>query len=309
MKFYKSFLIILLAFFLSPTLAEAQFIKKLKKAAQEGVGNAVERRVSKEVENAAQKQTDKYLEQIFGPPTEYEGGNYDYGKMMGSINMNVDTEDSYHFTGFTEMEISGTDEKGKEMDPVSFKSFLSNENEVWAMQMDPEEKDVESTIMIFDNKNNATILLMESKKGEKSRIAYGMDWSNMMGTAADEKIEEVEETKLTFEKTGNTKTILGYECEEYHAENDEFTSEFWVSKEPIQGYASYWSKNNFMFSKKMQTKYQAYYSKLPDGNVLEMTYRSKEDDGISRMKILEINTTENFDFNMSDYTNAMEGQN
>lgn len=120
MRTDKLLLAALSAMLLFPVTTQAQFLKKLKKAAQEGVENAVERRVSNEVENAARKQTDKYLEQIFGAPSTYEGGDYDYGKVMSSIDMNAATEDRYHFTGYTDMIISGTDEKGKAIEPVTF---------------------------------------------------------------------------------------------------------------------------------------------------------------------------------------------
>ncbi|AWW31918.1 hypothetical protein DN752_18230 [Echinicola strongylocentroti] len=310
MRTDKLFLAVLSAIFLLPVPSQGQFLKKLKKAAQEGVENAVERRVSNEVENAAQKQTDKYLEQIFGPPSDYEGGDYDYGKVISSIDMNAATEDSYHFTGYTDMEITGTDEKGKDIEPVTFRSFLSGDADFWGIEMENQEKEAEKTVMIFDHKNNASVLLMENEKGEKNYMAYGMDWSKMVESSADKEMEKMDADSVEFDivKTGNSKTILGYPCEEYRTENDEYAANYWVSTQPIEGYASYWSKNNFLFSKKVQQKYQGYYDQLPDGDILEIHYESKEDESITDMKITEINTKEKFDFEMAEYANAMEGQ-
>ncbi|GAB3648047.1 hypothetical protein GCM10028791_11170 [Echinicola sediminis] len=300
---------IVMAFCLGSFEAEAQFIKKLKKAAEQGVQNAVERRVSQEVENAAQRQTDKYLEQVFGPPSEYEGGGgYDYGKIMGSANFNVDTEESYHFKGYTDMEITGTDEKGKAIDPVIVKSLLSEQADCWAMELESNDKDVKETVMIFDQKNQATILLMESDKGEKSSMAYGIDWNKMMDNAAENQIETAEESDFSVQKTGNTKTILGYPCEEYRSENEEFEANYWVSTSPINGYTSFWSKQNSMMSKNTRMKYNTYMEKFPDGDIMEMNYRSKEDKSTSHMKIVEINDSQKFDYEMAAYTNIMEGK-
>jgi len=308
MKKSRKLIVLILALSLGPIIADAQILKKLKRAAKEGVENAVERRVEKEIENAAQRQTDKYLEQVFGPPSSYEGGEYDYGKIMSSANLNVDTEESYRFKGYSDMEVTGTDEKGKKMDPVAFRSFLSDDSDFWAIKMDSDEKEVKETVMIFDNKNQATVLLMESDKGEKSSIAYGIDWNKMMESTAEDEMEEAEKEDFSIKKTGNTKTILGYPCEEYLTEHEDYTARFWVSSSPIEGYTSYWSKDNFLFSKNRKLKHKNYFDQLPEGDVLEMNYQSKVDDSSSIMKILEINTSEQFNFEMSAYPNAMKGQ-
>ncbi len=285
--------------------SQAQFLKKLKDAAQDGVEKAVERRVSREIQNAAARQTDRYMNQIFGPPSEYEGTDYDYGKIMSSINMNVETEDSYSFKGYTDMLITGTDEKGKDIDPAKFRSFLSPVEEFWAIEMENNEKDLENAIMIFDNKNQATVMLMTDKKGEKSRMAYSLDWSAMMESGMKNQDAD---TTFTITKTGNTKTILGYACDEYLAEGADYISHVWVSQEQVEGYASYWSKNNYLFTKQMQDRYQQRMSQLPDGNVLEINYRSKENDGVTNMTVTDINTTEEITFMMDDYVNIMESQ-
>ncbi len=291
--------------FLIP-VSQAQLLKKLKRAAEDGVQDAVERRVAHEIEKAAQKQTDRYLEQIFGPPTQYEGSGYDYSKMLESLDMNVETEDSYHFEGYTDMEISGTDEKGKDIDPTQFRTFMSQQAEVWAMQMETDDKDLERTVMIFDNQHKATIMLMENKKGEKSRMAYGLDWSKMMDASMDGTLDSLSATDFNITRTGNTKTILGYACDEYLTDTDEYSARYWVSTQPIQGYTSYWSKNNFLFSQQMKKKYASFYDQMPEGDVLEMNYESKTGDGNTVMKIIDINTSENFDFVMADYENALE---
>lgn len=285
---------------------QAQLLKKLKKAAQDGVEKAVERRVSQEIENAAARQTDRYMSQIFGPPSEYEGTEYDYSKIMSSMNMNVETEDSYSFTGYTDMLISGTDEKGKEIDPTKFRAFLSAENEYWAMEMENDDKELENAIMIFDNKNKATVMLMTDKKGEKSRIAYGLDWAKMMEEGM--KQEAMTDSTLSLVKTGNTKTILGYPCDEYLAESAEYTSTLWISQEPIEGYAAYWSKNNYLFSRQMKDRYPGGFDELPEGNVLEINYKSKEDESVTNMVVTDINTSADVTFVMEDYMNIMENQ-
>jgi hypothetical protein len=283
--------------------SQAQLLRKLKNAAQDGVEKAVERRVSKEIENAAARQTDKYLEQVFGPPSEYEGTEYDFSKITG-MNMNVPVEDQYSFTGYTDMELTGTDEKGKDIDPTQLRSFLSQEGAYWGMQMATNDKDLESAIMIFDQPNKATVMLMEDKKGEKSRIAYGFDWTGMIEEGTEEGLENTTDSLFNMTKTGNTKEILGYTCDEYVTDHPDYTVNYWVSQAPIDGYTSYWSKNNFLFSQQMKKKYQTYFDSLPEGDVLEMTYVSKKDKGTTHLVVTGMDTKTKFDFVMADYVNV-----
>ncbi len=285
--------------------ANGQILNKLKNVSKDGVQDSVEQRVAHEMQKAAQKQADRYLTELFGPPTEYEGSGYDYSAIMQSIQTNVEHADSYDFTGHTDMEIGGTDKKGKAVDPVVFRSFHNTDAETWAMEMETDEKNLERTIMIFDNSHQATIMLMEDKKGEKSRMAYSMDWNAMMSAAMENDTIQESMESLEITKTGNTKSIMGYTCDEYKTENEDMLAYYWVSQEPIDGYASYWSKNNFMFNQQMKSKYSDYYNKLPDGDVLEITYTDKNSKETTSMKIVDINTSTAHNFTMADYNNIM----
>ncbi|WP_186756418.1 DUF4412 domain-containing protein [Echinicola salinicaeni] len=300
-----SFIICLI---ISPSLVNAQFIKKLKKAVQKGAENAVEERVNQEVENASKKKMEEFMEQVFGPSTEYEGSGVDFGEMMGSMNFNVDTEDQYQFKGYTDMEITGTDEKGKEIDPSMIRFLHSNNSEHWGMKMENPEKKNDQIAMVLDHKNKATILFMDNKDGEKTSMAYGMDWNKMMENSSQNDMEKMEDEEFEFDKTGNTKNILGYECEEYQGENEEGTFSFWASKEVIPGFTSFFSNSNFFNSQAMRNKYPKVYNKLPEGNILETSYTSKTDKSTSNMKTLEINNSQAFDFKMAEYPNVMQAQ-
>ncbi|UCS91537.1 hypothetical protein KZP23_12290 [Echinicola marina] len=308
MKAYLRSLVLIISLLASPSLVHAQFIKKLKKAVQEGAENAVERRVSKEVENASERKMEELMEGVFGESSDYEGSGIDYGEMMGSMNFDVDTEDQYQFKGYTDMEVTGTDEKGKAIDPSTIRFLHSNNQDHWAMKMDNPEKKEGQVSMVFDHKNHATILFMENEKNEKSSMAYGMDWNKMIENSSKNNMEKMEEEEFNFDKTGNTKNILGHECEEYRGENEDGTFTFWASKEAIPGFTSFFSNSNFFNSQAMRNKYPKVYNKLPEGNILETSYSSKIDKSTSIMKTLEINNSEDFDFKMAEYPNVMQAQ-
>lgn len=300
---------LLLLFFLLPFVSDAQILNRIKRAAEQGVGNAVERRVAKEVENATQRQLEKAFGQLYGGDSDDPNVGIDMSKIMKGINMNVKTEDSYAFQGIAEMEITGTDEKGKAMDPVMMKTFLNEGKEYSGMEVsaaDQKKKkdNLEKTVMIFDSKNNASIILVENE-GEKSSMAFGLDY------AIDEKILENDSLKaedIQFEKTGRTKTIAGYVCEEYKAESEEYVASYWATKESVTGFGSFWGKNSPFLTKKMKNSRKDYFEKLPEGDILEINSQSKKDKSTFDMTVKSLDTSTSTDFVMADYPNMMKGE-
>src|SRR5690606_4220006 len=116
-------------------------------------------------------------------------------------------------TGLAEMEITGTDEKGKAIDPVKMTTFLNEDSQYSAMEFEAteqqEQEGIEKTIMIFDLKNNATIILVENEE-EKSSMAFGLDWQALAEQSVEQDSSLAEEPDLNFTKTGKTKTIAGH---------------------------------------------------------------------------------------------------
>lgn len=286
-------------------------LNKVRRAAERGISNAVEKRVEKEMENAAQRQLEKAFGDLYGPSADDPSGNYDFSKIMKGINMNVDTEESYSFIGVAEMEITGTDEKGKSIDPIMMKTFLNETSEFSAMEFEPAEKkdSPEKTIMIFDMKNNVSIILIENE-GEKSSMAFGLDWEALGETAyaTDSLEEQAIDQDFAFEKTGRSKTIAGHQCEEYLGETDEYQGSYWITKEPLEGISSFWGKNSPFLSQKMKSKNNGYFENLPEGNILEIHHQSKTDKSTMKMTMVEIDESNSQTFTMADYPGMLQAQ-
>lgn len=313
----KHILSIFILFFmmLGSYQTEGQIMRRLRNAAEQGVARAVEKRVEREVEKATQRQLEKAFGNLYGDPAgSPRGSGYDFSKILGSINMDVETESTYDFTGLAVMEITGTEANGKAINPVHIHSFLSAENNYYGMEFIDEEnaKNQEKTVMIFDHKNNATIMLLESKEG-RSSIAFSLDWNTLMEMentdgATGEEQEVVDLNDYKFEKTGNTKSILGYTCDEYQVSGEEFEGIYWVSQDPIDGLESFWGKNSPFITQKMKNENQIYFDNLPEGNMLEMHFTSKEDQSSSLIKFTEIDKNKNNSFSMEDYPNVMQAR-
>jgi hypothetical protein len=299
--------LILLFMFFSMDICEAQLLNRVKRTAERAASRVVERKVEREVEKAVERQIERSWISIFGEQTDAEGRPIDFGKIMGSMNMNVATEESYHFDGKAEMEISGKDEKGKEIEPMTMHSYLSKENPYTAVQMDNPE--AEKMLMIFDTKNDATVILME-KDGERSSLAYSIDWEKMAEAMPEEDIdaEGQDFENLNFRKTGKTKTLLGQLCEEYEVETDDYMGSYWVTQEPLEGAANFWSNNSPYFNQKFKGKQQQQFENLPEGNILEMNYASKKDKSNMTFLIKDLDDNHSVTIHMSEYPNMMMAQ-
>nr|MBI1232766.1 DUF4412 domain-containing protein [Cytophagales bacterium] len=290
----------------TPLSVEAQLLRRLKNAAEEGVARAVERRVVSEVEKATQKQFEKAFGNLYSGPSG-TSGTYDFGKIMESVNMNVNTESSYAFKGLAELELVATDEKGKSEDPVFVISYLSDNDLFTGMEFREGAKNSkEKTVMIFDFKNNATIMLVENEEG-KSSMAFGLDWQKMMEeSSVAEPEESVEWKDIQFEKTGNTKTILGYSCEEYIGKSEEMEAVYWISTTPIVGLNTFWGQSSPFISQRMRTQNHQGFNNFPEGNVMEMTVTSKEDDSSTSLRMINIDEDKSNTFDMESYPNVMK---
>jgi len=299
---HRSFIpLVLVLTFVSIEVCQAQLVKRIKQAAERAASRVVERKVETEVEKAMERQVERSWIAIFGEQTDAQGNPVDFSKIMGSMNMDVATEEIYEFDSRAEMEITGTDEKGKAIDPMTMHAFTNQQQTYTAIKLD--NSDVEEMLMIFDQKNNATIMLMENE-GEKSSIAYSIDWEQLAGTMPEDEDENGQTEKLDFRKTGNTKTILGHACEEYELETEEYKGNYWVTKEPLKGAGQFWGNNSPFFSQKLKGK-QPQMDNLPEGNILEMHYSSKTDKTNMIFEIKDLDENASKSILMVDYPNMM----
>jgi hypothetical protein len=286
--------------FVLSTSAEAQFIKRLKNAASQGVGNAVERKVQLEAERMMTRQLEKQLAGLFGSDSARSPVNFNMDQILAGIGKQVPTADSYDFTGYVIMKLESKDEKGKTMDPMNMKSYLNESSEYTGMEITDPKNPGTITNMIFDMERNASILLMESEES-KSSFAYKLD----LGQVIDDSDILEEELDYSVEKTGNTKDILGYSCEEYHMKSEDGEGNYWITEELINGSSSFWSSNSPFATSKMQEKYADHFANMPKGNFMEMDFKSTDGSEVI-MKVVDIQASQATTFTMSEYPNMMQ---
>lgn len=292
-----------LVLFLSTSVdTHAQFAKQLKRAAERGVSRAKERKVESEMEKLAVRQLNKVFKDVYGTDDMEKIPGIDIGKILESIQNDIEVDESYDFTGYSVLEISGIDEKGKPIDPVILKSYLSENSNVTGMEFAEKDKKTSDVyVMIFDFKRNISITLFEND-GQKMRMAYGYDYASMSQDVDIEgAIEEGDDQDVSFKKTGNSKNIMGYDCEEYLIETDENITKYWVTKNPITGQASFWGQNNPFLTARMKDHNPELFNNLPSGNMMEAHMESKVDKSILEMKVTDLKENQPKSFLMAEY--------
>jgi hypothetical protein len=171
--------------------------------------------------------------------------------MMDALGLtgNVDYESDYSFDAYIQMEISNYKKNGNLDDQVLYDNHVNKTKADYAMVF--KDGNDRSTI-IFDTKNSAMLILTDSD-GEKTGFATTIDPEAMADLAEDYAKEELEEEDpaildaYNIKKTGKTKNILGYKCDEYLMEDESAEVHMWVAEKLGKEMRKEWMNNQQTF--------------------------------------------------------------
>lgn len=262
--------------------AQAQILKKLKKRVQEATEDVI-------VEKAAQKtaqETGKVMDSLLEIDPDYEQKNQEqWEKMFAQGGANVPIEKSYQFDTNVMYTMEFT--SNKENSVVDYSMWFSDKNNYMATQVSQmqsgsnESQEMPASVLsVIDEKNKAMIILMEEQK-----IAQVVSMDKIKDIANEEN--ESEGLDASFEaikKTGNSKKILGYNCEEFASENEDTRFTFWVTQE-----LDIYQKNMFYnVSKSLGGSSFGSIPKEAKGLMMEMHFEHKSKDESGKMVVKEI---------------------
>lgn len=309
MKFLPqvTLLVLLSILFVQPTHGQ-RFLKKLQEKVQEKVEEKVEKRVEEKTDEAIDKQLDKIEESLESeePESTSDGSGSDASReqrmqnLLQGIGMTgepVPVADSYRFDHLIQMHIESYNKKGKKESEGEFITHFSPDSRSMAYQMVSGDIGKPGQGMfIIDAENGATIILNE-EKGEKTGIVYGMGafFSSVGETYEEEISEETPDAYIAnpnVTKTGRTKTIAGYKCEEYKYSDEESESEIWITKDLKMNTRDFFST---LF------KTSLYSHGIPWGYMMEATTTDKQTGEKSIMQVTRVDANSNTRFSMADY--------
>ena len=198
-------------------------------------------RERKVMHNPGQEKAEEEAEERAEEEAEAAFDNEAIMSAMG-LTGNVEHEDVYHFNAYIQMELTTYKKNGNLDDQVLYDNYLHKEDADYAMEF--RDKDATSTI-VFDTKNSAMLILTESD-GDKTGFATTIDPEAWAEEDADYEDDSGLDSYKPV-KTGKTKVILGYSCDEYLVEDEGAEVHMWVSEKLGNEMRKEWMKNQQTF--------------------------------------------------------------
>jgi hypothetical protein len=301
----------ILAIMLSQPANGQRLLKKLQEKVQEKVEEKVEERADQKIDEAIDNQLDKIEESIEDEDSETRNAkNAERDRqredrmqnLMKGIGMSgepVPVADNYSFSHLIEMHIESYDEKGEKESEGEFITHLDPGTKSMAYQfVSGDMGQPGQGLFIIDAENGATIILNE-EKGEKTGIVYGMGaFFSSMGQTYEEENNEIFETPEAYlsnpnvTKTGRSKTIAGYKCEEYKYSDEDSDSEIWITNDLKMNTQDFFST---LF------KTSLYSHGMPWGYMMEATTTEKESGEKTFMQVKRVDEKSNVRFSLNEY--------
>ena len=236
MKIFQ--LIVLVLIFIAPQITYAQLFGKLKKAVQDKVEQRIEDKIveelSEELANRAMKPINQAFDQFLKSSYENETGEkWDQAKFdsvmtasggaymdfLEGMNKAANVPDQYTFDVVLEIE---TQEESKEKNRTEM--MFSTSSSVMGFHQDFDDDDI---MMVMDPDND--LMVMFNLK-EKTAQAMPSMFTLTKGLASA-YVKDSDYEVLSFEETGKTKKIAGYNSKEYKGETTDAKFNTYLSTE------------------------------------------------------------------------------
>ncbi len=281
-------------------IAEGQPVGRFLEKKMKQATNRAAHKADEEVTDEMNKQVDKSVEKVFdemfsededtetSETEEKESGKKSRSDAMSMAmmkSMGVDmapanVAESYDYTGNILMAVQSWDQNGESEGEVNYTTHYSDNYSGFAMEF---FQDNTSSAMIFDTKNGAMIILSDDGN-EKTGIVttYAVDSlsENDYEDLEEEEIEDYSIYNENLKKTGRSKKIAGYKCDEYRYEDEDEEGTVWMTTEISP---DLWSR--MLTSNVLAASHAGYYG----GFVMEMDQTDKSSKERTYLLVKEVN--------------------
>ncbi len=299
MKIHIQLLLILTFIFFIPQYSNSQrLLRDLKNKAQEKLNE----KLQQETEDQVNKEIDKQIGIDDAEKRDSVNAERSQRRMNSVLkNLGINGEpipiaDNYHFTQAIEMHLETYYADGKKNSDGDFITLLNKDMKSMAYQATSGEMAEKSKgIFIMDVENKATIILSDDGIN-KTGIVFGLD-SLTGATKPGIENTEIEDTPEYYaahpniKKTGKTKSIAGYKCEQYILTDEDSEAEVWLTRDLKM-------KTYDFFSTVFKIEMAA--TGMGWGYLMESTTKEKTGEK-SFMQVTKIDPNANKSFRMSDY--------
>jgi hypothetical protein len=207
--------------------------------------------------------------------------------MMMSGSENIPIEESYAFD--TQVTYKLTTISNDKPTVVDYEMWFPENAGYMATKVknspDSDTKDMPSSMLsILDDKNQAMVIIMEEQK-----IAQLLSMNKIKDMAEEEEMTESGSSEFkSIQKTGKSKKILGYDCEEFSSQNENNKFSFWVTKD-----LELFQKN--MFFNISQSLGGKTFDDIPEsakGFMMEMHFENLSNKEKGSMTVVDIEKTQ-----------------
>jgi len=289
----RSIFLILVLVILLPVKSNAQawiLRRAIDRKIEHKVDSAVDKSDkddAKKRQQADQNQTDKTTS-----TTSEKKGTKETGRGLFGAKIDTKFEDEYKFTGRIYMQMENYDKKDVvKSDYYTYYNSNTLNAGIEMLPLDSKSGDkTYPTVFLFDNDNKCFMMIVETKDSKTGMISTMPSDSAMAAQAKSQKDANPE--KATITKTGNSRVIAGYKCDEYKVVDagKEGYSNVWMTKDvKLKADKKYWGKAG------VPTYYN--YPGFEGAMMLAMDSFDKNNKPILKMETKEIN--DKFDHSIS----------
>jgi hypothetical protein len=251
---------------------------------------AVDRKLEHKVDSAVDKsdrddaKAKQQTNQKQSDSTSAQGGTKATGRGLFGAKIDIKYDDEYKFTGRIYMQMETYDKKDVlKSDYYTYYNSNTLNAGIEMLPVDAKQGDKNvPTIFLYDNDNKCFMMLLENGSSKTGMISTLPSDSAMAAQAKNQKGNNPE--KATITKTGNSRVIAGYKCDEYKIvdANQEGYSNVWMTKDvKLKADKKYWGKSG------MPTYYN--YPGFEGSMMLAMESFDKNNKTIMKMETKEIN--------------------
>jgi len=282
MKTRSIILLVVMSIMLSATSNAQAWL--LRRAVDRKLEHKVDSAVDKSDRDEAKTKQQADKKQTDTTSAQSKGGTKATGRGLFGAKIDIKYDDEYKFTGRIYMQMETYDKKDVlKSDYYTYYNSNTLNAGIEMLPVDAKQGDKNvPTIFLYDNDNKCFMMLMENSGSKTGMISTLPSDSAMAAQTKNQKGANPE--KATITKTGNSRVIAGYKCDEYKIvdpDKDGY-SNVWMTKDvKIKADKKYWSKSG------MPTYYN--YPGFEGSMMLAMESFGKNNTATMKMETKEIN--------------------
>lgn len=238
----KSIFLLLVLVLMLPAASNAQ-AWILRRAIDRKIEHKVDSAVDKSDKDESKAKQQAAKKDTTNTAAAQKTGTKETGRGLFGGKIDIKYNDEYKFTGRISMTMETYDKK--DVMKADYYTYFNENSFDAAIEMLPvqatDDKKTVPTMFVFDNANRAFMMLLEGE-GSKTGMISTIPSDSAMAAQAKKGTNT---DKAVITKTGNSRVIAGYKCDEYKIVDPEKEgySNVWMTKDvKLKADKKYWGK-------------------------------------------------------------------